>query len=675
MKFLPNWYQKNLNEFYIKKLYGQHCVKLIAEPWGNPLSGSISPDLALVRRRVKNRFVGHGKILNRYWIKTRELQRWKNDCNQNHNNSCQVRPAISHLPDVIPDWLIDTRRQCLIRARPELPYFALSYVWGGMDFFKALEGNMQQLQCENAFSTIRGAREIPQTIKDAMALVTLLGERYLWVDSLCIVQDNESCKGDQINKMAAIFERANVTIIAEGPNPLYGLRGLYRVSRPRNLPPSVYELQKGIKIVESRRPKRVGKSIWCQRGWTFQEHLFSRRRIIFYEGTVRWECDSGIWYEGFDQPIKQNLPHSTIRSHQWLFQLPYPDLKKYNELVAAFNVRQLTHPQDILRAFAGITSSLSSKFDGGFLCGLPVLFFDIALLWRPFGPLKRRISSDPATQSCIPSWSWAGWQGEIDQKSWLPGYDYIFPIDSNYRITPLVKWYCHEREKSGKTLVESTAFKYRKTFFGQDREPPPNWTRHKCYPNVPRDAGSIASFDGYPDDGCALPHYAYKHDSVPEPFWYPIPLCSETQDHLLWPTAPFLSCKAEMAWFYLGEEISRARMSFSIRDLDGSWAGAIRLHEHLPKGSLISYDQKSVPRQKCELAAISLGHAYNSMEDLDLDEWKMIERPESTRIKYEFYNVLWIEWKEGFAYRKGIGRVVKEIWECQKLKCIDLKLG
>ncbi|CZR66242.1 uncharacterized protein PAC_16143 [Phialocephala subalpina] len=684
MKFLPPpWAKKTIHGFYIDKLSGQPCVKLIAESWDNPFSGPQSPDLALVRRRVGKRFVGHGKILNRHWINKREIQRWKNTCDHNQGNNCRKRPAISSLPDGNPEWLIDTWRQCLIPAQPELSYFALSYVWGEIPFFRTLESNLQQLQYDNAFSNISGVLEIPQTIKDAMALVKILGEQYLWVDSLCIVQNgDEARKQEQFNQMAAIFAKADVTIISEdGTNPLYGLRGLPKVSLPRHLPRRVYELQKGLKIIESRRPTRAGQSIWSGRAWTFQEHLFSNRRIIFYEGTVRWECDCGVWYEGLDQTISQDLQYSTIRTHQMLFQLRYPDLQKYNEIVSAFNSKLLTQPEDVLRAFAGITYSLSSIFDGGFLCGLPVMFFDMALLWRPYGLLERRHPTNSAVRSSLPSWSWAGWRGEIDPKSWLTGCDYKSDCFSypgkNYRITPLVKWHSYEPGKQTKKPVESTMLNFREEFFGKDRQPPPGWTNQKCYSDLLRDAGSRFSVDGCPSDSCALPRYWYRHESVPETaFWYPIPLCSEGQDPVLCPAATFLSCEIDKAWLLLGEKISRGHMSFSLRDHGGAWAGAIQLHEDPLKGSLISYEPAKVFQERwCELVAISRGHAQNSIEDLDLPEWEMRERPKPEHHMYEFYNVLWIEWKEGVAYRKGIGRVMKDIWDCQALERIDLILG
>jgi hypothetical protein len=57
-----------------------------------------------------------------------------------------------------------------------------------------------------------------------------------------------------------------------------------------------------------------------------------------------------------------------------------------------------------------------------------------------------------------------------------------------------------------------------------------------------------------------------------------------------------------------------------------------------------------------------------------LDEWNSEERPKYSGL-YEWYNVLWIVWKDDTAYRKGLGRVQKEIWEAQPLEWIDLMLG
>jgi hypothetical protein len=98
-----------------------------------------------------------------------------------------------------------------------------------------------------------------------------------------------------------------------------------------------------------------------------------------------------------------------------------------------------------------------------------------------------------------------------------------------------------------------------------------------------------------------------------------------------------------------------------------TWAGIIYLHEDALEYVSSSYESGI----QCELVAISLGEAYNGIGELNLAEWEMEERPKSTP-KYEFYNVLWIEWKRRIAYRKGIGRVVKFLFGIVKPQSVSI---
>jgi hypothetical protein len=79
----------------------------------------------------------------------------------------------------------------------------------------------------------------------------------------------------------------------------------------------------------------------------------------------------------------------------------------------------------------------------------------------------------------------------------------------------------------------------------------------------------------------------------------------------------------------------------------------------------------------CELVAISRGYFYEKWDfaaRLQIDELNHKERPRESE-KYEYYNVLWVEWRDGVAYRKACGRVMKSAWECQELEWVDLVLG
>jgi hypothetical protein len=78
--------------------------------------------------------------------------------------------------------------------------------------------------------------------------------------------------------------------------------------------------------------------------------------------------------------------------------------------------------------------------------------------------------------------------------------------------------------------------------------------------------------------------------------------------------------------------------------------------------------------RECCVTAISIGNVFNDDYPLSFFEGKHAERDKSYDI-YEFYNVLCLEWREAIAYRKGLGRVAKAIWENQILDWVDITLG
>ena len=75
---------------------------------------------------------------------------------------------------------------CLVSGDQKYRYFALSYVWGNMVTFQTLKSNLPDLEDDD--SILRIKNKLPQVINDAMSLVSTLGERFLWVDALCIVK-------------------------------------------------------------------------------------------------------------------------------------------------------------------------------------------------------------------------------------------------------------------------------------------------------------------------------------------------------------------------------------------------------------------------------------------------------------------------------------------------------
>lgn len=250
------------------------------------------------------------------------------------------------------------------------------------------------------------------------------------------------------------------------------------------------DVHTGLLPLDPRRPARNGRpgsrdhndllvaSPWNTRGWTLQELLYSRR-AVFFQDTVIWECHCDLW-QGTTAPFAKSVREkrhdctNPVSSVVFGFQhSPWPDLDEYARIAMDYSCRRLTLVDDTLAALNGITHVLSHVFTGGFTYGMPLVFLDIALLWRPQVKIRRRALSRPPF---LPSWSWMGWWFDgipVDLTLWRAAADYIeetkparrgqaskrFQASHSFRIRPTVAWSLTDRTMT--VPVASTGFQYR----------------------------------------------------------------------------------------------------------------------------------------------------------------------------------------------------------------------
>ncbi|KAF2002859.1 HET-domain-containing protein [Amniculicola lignicola CBS 123094] len=590
------------------------------------------------------------------------IRTWRAVCKTAHGSHCNDRYTemlSNHLAQLT---LVDVRRQCLVTLHSSTPYVALSYVWGNGPAFRTLLSNVSDLHQPGSLSRGNPEAVIPNTIRDAIQLVEELGEQYLWVDRLCIIQDAGAAEIENMLKaMACIYASAEFTIAAaDGSDADYGLPGILGSSQERS---------------DDRIPGVYGQypshSRWASRGWTFQESLFSRRLLVF-AGIVTWFCGRRVWDERDRDPLSEQTELETawpaerqqlgvpVGMMSILPQLPC--LGRWGALVENYSSRSLTIETDFDRAFAGATQIMNGTFSRGLFYGLPEFFFDIALLWQPeawYLSLLRR-------QNIGPSWSWTGWKGQVDCcAAWDPFFAGVFK--RNYGaadwspatiLKPIVQFY--KMGESGANLVPicNDFVKFRELRNDADAVLPQGWRRHP---------DTLADF------------FLYENEDPQLQYNFPLPVANPSEHNVNGNYSYFLQFKAPKATLRFGGEISTPKTFVAVLvGVDGCPVGSITLHSFS--------DHAAIEGSSCELIAISEAEVSdlprfeeefwsNDPCTWDIIKWETGYGYRQGTDILAFYNVLWIGWDGDTAYRKGLGKVGKRAWDALGAKEVTITLG
>ncbi|KAK9769016.1 putative Heterokaryon incompatibility protein-domain-containing protein [Seiridium cardinale] len=602
------------------------------------------------------------------WVDIETLKDWLWTCDHNHGGPCREALAPDDTVETRPQWLVDIRRRCLVPAGPDDQYAALSYVWGNVCVTQTTTSNLHTFLEPGSLSSPQV--KLPRTISHAIGLLDLLEIRFLWVDALCIVQDDAAIKQKQIHAMAWIYANAYVTIIAaDGWDADHGLRGIQGVTESRYLNK---DTAKGVdKSLKAQAAK------WYSRGWTYQEMIFSKRRIMFHNQTVLWECPRASWNESF--------LNSVFKIHQTPVQpkiTAWPDIRQYMATVRDYNMREFTDPQEALNAISSLLAVWKYSYDGGFISGLPQMFFLETLLWQPEEPLKRRVKKDEQDyKRPLPSWSWAGWEGAVDIKSWEAHYSHLHilphPRKDQYvwQVKHTVQWHCFDA-LGAMSRIRPSSLDYRpKKLFTYDI--PEGWELRNHWPRHSSSYGH-ARLDGLESR-------------------YPIPLFRQPGGVV---SSGLLYGKTRRGFFESNWERPRNVCPSTICDeillLDkqGSSMGVLRLNTasfytstkwyYNPTHISRKYINRPVEDETFEMVEIAQGTVLG---DETVNCWgdfgfKLTEMPE-VPIPMKTYSqpekgivyVMWIKWKDGIAYRHGLGRVLKTAWQRDATEEIDLILG
>lgn len=300
-------------------------------------------------------------------------------------------------------------------------YACLSHCWGTREFRHITRHNT--LAANKLGIPIS---ELPRTFRDAIMVTRALHIDYLWIDSMCILQDDKSDWDQHVEAMAYVYRSAFITLGAGDSTNAEG--GFFRTANSIHVePPSLtYKDESGKEYNVYCRPlpshpdQSFGKlSSLLQRGWVFQERLLSPRFLCFGQEEIQWEClenvacscsttDDGFNWQPHDNRDGPGFPHSSSTKFTLarLNELEPDKISQlWREMVSQYSERTLTVPGDKLPALAGLAKLFQQAKADRYSEGLFLRTIEHDLAWlvsihRGKGEFNGR-SQPEAT------WSWA----------------------------------------------------------------------------------------------------------------------------------------------------------------------------------------------------------------------------------------------------------------------------
>lgn len=409
------------------------------------------------------------------------LKEWMNFCSVSHEQCKRWKPKTDVRASL---RLVDVQKRCLTTSTLHERYVALSYVRGKGTKGVLTKSTIENYFCEGSLTE----KTLPQLIVDTMEVVARLGEKFLWVDTACIMQDDMQDKQRQLPVMDEIYGHVTLTIIAAVTNAQMHLprwssnQSWYKTPMSMLTGPPV-EMLDGVEYSTSRPNLHATMSdtVWNTRGWTFQEGMLARRALIFTESQVFWKCLDESWCEDQHTEYKswRHLP-TEANSLLSVFHSDNREIRRgpgleiwcalgvYMHRVEHYTTREFHDDSDLFWASIGILKGLKDRFPNGYIWGLPYDHLDAALLWRTC------CTNDCSQEHIVPdeagvlrrlpmlSWTWIA-KGKCIEYGGCPGRAIVcrvFWLDpiryiGDYQVTDSSTWAEEVLPKSAFTGAEA----------------------------------------------------------------------------------------------------------------------------------------------------------------------------------------------------------------------------
>lgn len=351
------------------------------------------------------------------------VDRWRHTCEMQHR-SCNEATFNQILPSRVLELLdpSDEKKGARLtetQNKMQGTYACLSYCWGSFaQTGRTTRGNLSSHLEAIPF------HELPDTVIDTIRLCYKLGFRYLWVDRLCIVQDDHEDWSAEASKMCDIYSRSALTISApvckessqsflterrkgfreqsqfatvsyfNDDSKLKGSFWFYQDHLARTDGPWFLEY----KWEEFCGGSNYEENRWLERGWTFQEWMLSPR-VLHIDSITLWDC-----FEGYANEIQER--HMSKAN---LVRNPTRYGPEWEEIVREYSQRNVTRGEDRLPALAGLAAREGQATGHTYLAGIWREDLPMSLLWGRSPNCKQ--PGNPNKD--LPSWTWASVNGAV----------------------------------------------------------------------------------------------------------------------------------------------------------------------------------------------------------------------------------------------------------------------
>jgi hypothetical protein len=377
---------------------------------------------------------------------------WLSNCYADHPN-CSKSTLFSGSEDndLLPSRLIDVTRlsEKLVRVCENLdepvPFTALSHRWlnGEMPEWVTKKNNLPQRL------TWFSSDAFAKSIKDAFQVTVDLGIKYIWIDSICIVQDDRLDWKREASQMASIYTNSKVTIFADSAlDDSKGFLGQRKLCSPYH-PVALKAIRKGdtreistIVRYAYEAPYKLSKqeqsevevklesnmyqdhkslsfrqdiiqSHLSNRGWILQERLLARRSLHFGQSQIYWECPSLIASEYGDTIEDEWLQKWIHNAREVLIGSDKSEKvarASWKNIVSTYTRMKLTRSSDRLPAISGIAKVFSTYLTDNYYFGTWSKTLHEDLMWQVDDQLSVAFGRETSSTSRLdqyPSWSWA----------------------------------------------------------------------------------------------------------------------------------------------------------------------------------------------------------------------------------------------------------------------------